>query len=64
MITTQSNDQWPCIEWEIGDLMEFDPEERMEVFDAFGKDKNGRSYSGSAYFFCNELDEIKDIERL
>lgn len=53
------------INWEIDyrDLLEKDVDERMEVFAAHGVgEETGKQYSGSAYFFCNELDEIKDIE--
>lgn len=64
MITTCSHNGFPEITWEIGDSLDYDAEERMEVFDAFGEDAEGRKYSGSAYFFCNEFDEIKDVEKL
>jgi len=64
MITTPKSDQFPEIEWTIGDLMDYDPEERMEVFDAFGEDKDGGKYSASAYYFCGELEIIQDIEKL
>lgn len=64
MITIYATDKLPTIEWEICDLIEYDLEERMEVFDALGKDRRGNSYSGSAYYFAGEFEEIKDIEKL
>ncbi len=64
MITTCSHKGFPQIEWEIGDILETDPEEKMDVFDATREDKDGNKYSGSAYFFCNEFEEIKDVEKL
>jgi len=36
----------------------------MEVFVAIGEDSEGKEYSGSAYYFYGELDEIKDIEEI
>ena len=64
MITTCSHNGFPEIEWEVGDLMDTDPEERMEVFDAFGEDKDGNKYSGSAYYICGDFEEIDGIEKL
>ena len=55
----------PVIDWEItSELLDWDTEERMKVFTAEGTDQNGKRYAGSAYFFCGELDEIKDIEQI
>ena len=63
MITTAPIENFPSIDWEIGDLMDTDPEERMEVFEAHGEDKEGNEYSGSAYYFCSDFESIKDIEK-
>jgi hypothetical protein len=63
MITTPASAKFPLIEWDItNELLEKDIDERMEVYVAHGEDKKGNQYSGSAYYFCDELDEIKDIE--
>lgn len=64
MITTPKSDLFPEIEWEIGDNLDYDPEERMNTYIADGKDKSGVEYSGTAYFFCGEFESIKDIEIL
>lgn len=64
MITLQT-DIYPRIEWDIlEDILERDPEERMVVRSALGKGDDGKQYSGSAYFFCGEIDEIKDIQEI
>jgi len=60
---TKATNEFPEIEWEIEDLLEKDIDERMEVFNAIGTDKDGNEYSGSAYYFCDVLEEIKDIEK-
>lgn len=44
------------------ELLERDPEERMEVYIALGEGNDGKKYKGSAVFFCDELDSIDDIE--
>jgi hypothetical protein len=62
---TKATDKFPEIDWEvINDLLEHDPEERMDVFTAEGESKDGRKFQGSAYYFCDILDEIKDIEEI
>ena len=61
---TKATDKLPEIEWEILDLLDKDVDERMEVYYAAGYSTDGRSFAGSAYYFCNELDEIKDIEEV
>ena len=61
---TKATDQFPEIEWEIGDLLDRDIDERMEVFIAEGEDANGNKYSGSAYYVCDSFEEIRDIEKL
>jgi len=63
MVTKATNDYLE-IEWELQQLIDRDPEERMKVYAAMGKDKDGNTYSGSAYFYCDELDEVRDIEFL
>ena len=64
MITTYPHDQWPQIEWEIGDELDNDPDERMVVFNAAGSDSEGNNYSASAYFFAGIFEQMEDIERL
>ncbi len=61
---TKATNEFPEIEWEIGDLLDRDIDERMEVFNAEGEDAEGNEYSGSAYYICDRFEEIKDIERL
>ena len=64
MIQTPANRDFPAIEWELGDVLEVDPEERMKVYDAAGYDAEGNSYSGSAYFFAGVFEQMEGIERL
>ena len=64
MITTYPHDDLPQIEWELGDVIETDPEERMEVYEAAGCDASGGNYLGSAYFFAGIFEQMEGIERL
>ena len=64
MITTPKSDRFPEISWELGDVLDSDPEERMKVYDAAGYDAEGNSYSGSAYFFAGVFEQMEGIERL
>jgi hypothetical protein len=60
---TKATDKFPEIEWEItDDILDKDYDELMWVFLAEGKSKDGRKWSGSAYYFCDEFEEIRDIE--
>lgn len=59
---TKATDKLPDIEWECLELLEKDVDERMEVYNAIGSDANGNDYSGSAYFFCDIFEDVKDIE--
>jgi len=61
---SKATNDLPEIEWEDlqQELLESDPDERMAVYKTTGVDANGNEYTGSAYFFSDELDEIKDIE--
>ena len=54
------------IQWEIhyDNILDQDVDERMIVYYADGADEEGNLHEGSAYFFCGELDEIKDIQIL
>lgn len=55
------------INWEIeyDNLLEKDYDERMEVFAAHGVgEETKKEYSGSAYYFCNKFEEVKDIEEI
>lgn len=61
MKTPATNDL-PEIEWDQDRLMETDIDERMEIWRMIGIGTNGLHYSGSGYYFCGELDSIKDIE--
>lgn len=61
-MTTKPTNTLPEIEWEIGHLIDKDIDERMEVFAAEGIGSDGNTYSGAAFYFCDEFDEIKDIE--
>lgn len=64
MIQTPANKDFPEISWELGDVLDSDPEERMKVYDAAGTDAEGNNYSGSAYFFAGEFEQMEGIERL
>ena len=64
MITTPQTDDLPLIFWELGDVIDSDPEERMKVYEAAGYDKEGCSYTGSAYFFAGEFEQMEDIKKL
>lgn len=58
---TAADDFWNEIEWEIGELLESDIDERMEVFLAKGIDEGGKCYEGEAYFYGGEFEEMKNI---
>lgn len=64
MITTPQHDDLPEIYWELGDVLDTDPEERMKVYEASGYDNEGNSYTGSAYFFAGIFEQMEDIEKL
>jgi hypothetical protein len=64
MITTIAHDNWPEITWELGDVLDTDPEERMKVYDASGYDKEGNSYVASAYFFAGIFEQMEGVEKL
>lgn len=64
MITTPKSDLFPEITWEIGDKLDYDPDERMNTYIANGTDKDNVEYTGTAYFFAGEFDSVKDIEKL
>ena len=64
MITTPQTDTLPLIFWELGDVIDSDPEESMKVYEASGYDKKGNSYTGSAYFFAGEFEQMEDIKKL
>jgi hypothetical protein len=61
-MTTPATTEFPEIEWEMGDELEYDPEERMRIFNGSGIDKSGQKYSGSIYYVCGCFEEIKDIQ--
>lgn len=64
MITEQT-ELLPRIEWEItAEILEQDPEERFISYNAIGKGDDGKTYSGSAEYVCDELEGIKDIEEI
>ena len=64
MRTTKATEKFPEIEWEEMELLERDPDERMEVYNCSGVGSNGKNYSGSAYYFANIFEEIKDIQEV
>ena len=64
MITTIANDNLPQIEWELGDVIDTDPDERMKVYEASGYDKEGCSYVASAYFFAGVFEQMEGVEKL
>jgi hypothetical protein len=64
MITTYPHDNWPEIFWELGDVIDKDPEERMEVYEAAGCDASGNNYLGSAYYFAGVFEQMEGVEKL
>jgi len=64
MITTYPHDDLPEITWELGDVLDTDPEERMKVYEAAGYDKEGCSYVASAYFFAGVFEQMEGVEKL
>ena len=64
MITTYPHDDLPEITWELGYVIETDPEERMKVYEAAGYDSEGRSYVASAYFFAGVFEQMEGVEKL
>ncbi len=64
MITTPQTDTLPQIEWELGDVLDADPDERMKVYEAAGYDKAGNSYVASAYFFAGVFEQMEGVEKL
>lgn len=61
---TPATDNYPAIEWHElrQELLESDIDERMEVYITLGTGSDGKEYAGTAYFFADVLDEIKNIE--
>lgn len=64
LITTEQKDGFPKIEWETNELIDRDTDERMEVYSLHGVDDSGNQYSGIATYFIDQLDSIKDIEKI
>jgi hypothetical protein len=64
MITTIKTDEYPEISWELGDVLDADPEERMKVYEASGYDKSGNSYVASAYYFAGVFEQMEGVEKL
>lgn len=65
MIKTASTTNLPAIEWEItSEILEEDVDERMTIYRAEGKDNWGNDYSGSAVYFHDDFDEMKNIEEV
>ena len=52
------------IKWERGDLLDSDPDERQTVYMMDGIDEAGNSYTGTGYYYHDELDEVIDIEKV
>lgn len=65
MKTAATND-FPEIEWEDlkQKLVETDFDELKAVFICIGKDVNGNTYQGNAYFYADIFEEIKDIDQV
>lgn len=61
-MTTSATTEFPEIEWEMGELLDEDKDERLLVFKGIGIDKEGKKYIGSIYYTHGVFDEIKDIE--
>ena len=64
MITTYPHDDIPTITWELGDVLDADPDERMKVYEAAGYDKAGNNYVASAYFFAGVFEQMEGVEKL
>src|SRR5690606_40439518 len=50
--------------WELGDVIDTDPDERMKVYEAAGYDKSGNSYVASAYFFAGVFEQRSEERRV
>ncbi len=61
-MTTPANSEFPEIEWEMMDELEYDPEERQRIFNGKGTDNEGLIYSGSIYYICGVFEDIRDIQ--
>ena len=61
---TIATETHPEIDWEIGDFLDRDFDERMETFIAEGESDDGRKWQGTAYYFCDIFEEVTDIEEL
>ena len=61
---TIATETHPEIDWEIGDFLDRDFDERMETFIAEGESADGRKWQGTAYYFADVFEEITDIEEL
>jgi len=53
---------WTDYEWEMGELLDYDPEERQASHVVYGFDENGKEYVGIGTYSCGELIEVDDIE--
>ncbi len=53
--------RWHDLEWERGDLIDEDKEEREEYVLMTAR-ANGISYEGTGIYSCGELIDVEDIE--
>ena len=51
---------WKELEWERGDRLSYDPEEREACY-IMNAEKDGVEYEGTGVYSCGELIEVTDI---
>jgi hypothetical protein len=52
---------WKDLEWERGDLIDEDREERAEYY-IMTAESNGKTYQGTGVYSCGELITVDDVE--
>jgi len=60
----RSNDEipkWTELEWECGDLIDEDKDERAEYY-IMTAESDDKQYQGTGVYSCGELIEVEDIE--
>lgn len=55
------NNHWANYDWERGDLIDWDPEERAEYY-IMTCEVSGIIFEGTGNYTCGELIEVTDIE--
>lgn len=63
-LKTPKTDDWPEITWILGEVTDANYKKLMVVREAAGSDAEGNNYSGLAYFFAGEFEQMEGIEKL